>query len=139
MRLRRNTMCCLLPTACHMTSDGSWPHAPTSMESCWKLASSALTYLTGKNLKLFLCLLKLRRACVTAMCLFLHRARRKKGSARRLGLQKLWEWCLGIVQMTSLPWRIVIGRLGRIGHGELRGKFGFEFCDLTILESCLWI
>ncbi|KAG5844434.1 hypothetical protein ANANG_G00162480, partial [Anguilla anguilla] len=49
-----------------------------------------------------------------------NRARRKKGSARRLGLQKLWDWCLGLVQMTSLPWRVVIGRLGRIGHGELR-------------------
>ncbi|KAJ8403825.1 hypothetical protein AAFF_G00346930 [Aldrovandia affinis] len=49
-----------------------------------------------------------------------NRARRKKGSARRLGLHKLWEWCLGLVQMTSLPWRVVIGRLGRMGHGELR-------------------
>lgn len=51
-----------------------------------------------------------------------NRARRKKGSARRFGLQKLWEWCLGLVQMSSLPWRVVIGRLGRIGHGELKGK-----------------
>lgn len=50
------------------------------------------------------------------------RARRKKGSVRRLGLQKLWDWCLGLVQMTSVPWRVVIGRLGRIGHGELKGK-----------------
>lgn len=41
---------------------------------------------------------------------------------RRLGLQKLWDWCLGLVQMTSVPWRVVIGRLGRIGHGELKGK-----------------
>ena len=56
-----------------------------------------------------------------------NRARRKKGSARRLGLQKLWEWCLGLVQMSSLPWRVVIGRLGRIGHGELKGKFLFLF------------
>lgn len=56
------------------------------------------------------------------------RARRKKGSARRLGLQKLWEWCLGLVQMSSLPWRVVIGRLGRIGHGELKG-------NVSILES----
>lgn len=24
--------------------------------------------------------------------------------------------------MTSLPWRVVIGRLGRIGHGELKGE-----------------
>ncbi|KAJ4935384.1 hypothetical protein JOQ06_016920 [Pogonophryne albipinna] len=49
-----------------------------------------------------------------------NRARRKKGSVRRVGLQKLWEWCLGLVQVTSLPWRVVIGRLGRMGHGELR-------------------
>lgn len=52
---------------------------------------------------------------------FPNRARRKKGSARRLGLQKLWEWCVGLVQVTSLPWRVVIGRLGRMGHGELQG------------------
>ena len=56
-----------------------------------------------------------------SMCCVCFRARRKKGSARRVGLQKLWEWCLGLVQMTSLPWRVVIGRLGRMGHGELRG------------------
>lgn len=55
------------------------------------------------------------------MCCVCYRARRKKGSARRVGLQKLWEWCLGLVQVTSLPWRVVIGRLGRMGHGELRG------------------
>lgn len=56
-----------------------------------------------------------------------NRARRKKGSARRFGLQKLWEWCLGLVQMSSLPWRVVIGRLGRIGHGELKGKIVLLF------------
>ncbi|XP_041825899.1 mediator of RNA polymerase II transcription subunit 13-like isoform X2 [Melanotaenia boesemani] len=49
-----------------------------------------------------------------------NRARRPKVSARKIGLQKLWEWCVGIIQMTSLPWRIVIGRLGRLGHGELK-------------------
>ena len=27
--------------------------------------------------------------------------------------------------MSSLPWRVVIGRLGRIGHGELKGKIVF--------------
>lgn len=48
------------------------------------------------------------------------RSRKSKVSARKIGLQKLWEWCLGIVQMTSLPWRVVIGRLGRLGHGELK-------------------
>lgn len=54
-------------------------------------------------------------------CCACRRARRKNGSVRRVGLQKLWEWCLGLVQVTSLPWRVVIGRLGRMGHGELRG------------------
>ncbi|CAF88983.1 unnamed protein product, partial [Tetraodon nigroviridis] len=48
------------------------------------------------------------------------RARRKNGNVRGVGLQKLWDWCLGLVQVTSLPWRVVIGRLGRMGHGELR-------------------
>lgn len=62
---------------------------------------------------------------MTALFISLNRARRKKGSARRFGLQKLWEWCLGLVQMSSLPWRVVIGRLGRIGHGELKGKIVF--------------
>ncbi|TKS84443.1 Mediator of RNA polymerase II transcription subunit 13-like [Collichthys lucidus] len=51
-----------------------------------------------------------------------NRARRPKVSARKMGLQKLWEWCIGLIQMTSLPWRIVIGRLGRLGHGELKGE-----------------
>ncbi|KAM6902172.1 mediator of RNA polymerase II transcription subunit 13-like [Xenentodon cancila] len=49
-----------------------------------------------------------------------NRTRRPKVSARKMGLQKLWEWCIGIIQMTSQPWRIVIGRLGRLGHGELK-------------------
>nr|KAF6282495.1 mediator complex subunit 13L [Myotis myotis] len=49
-----------------------------------------------------------------------NRSRKSKVSARKIGLQKLWEWCIGIVQMTSLPWRVVIGRLGRLGHGELK-------------------
>lgn len=61
---------------------------------------------------------------VSAYC----RARRPKVSARKMGLQKLWEWCIGLIQMTSLPWRIVIGRLGRLGHGELKGDL------LVILE-----
>lgn len=60
-------------------------------------------------------------------------------------MQKLWEWCLGLVQVTSLPWRVVIGRLGRMGHGELRGMRTFaehaggglyvDVCKLTELFS----
>lgn len=53
-----------------------------------------------------------------------------------MGLQKLWEWCLGLVQMTSLPWRVVIGRLGRIGHGELQGRDSVYY----ILQCCItWL
>lgn len=59
---------------------------------------------------------------------FLFRSRRSKVSARKIGLQKLWEWCIGIVQMTSLPWRVVIGRLGRLGHGELKGEKFLKLC-----------
>jgi hypothetical protein len=27
-----------------------------------------------------------------------------------------------IVTSTTMPWRVVIGRLGRLGHGELKSK-----------------
>ncbi|XP_055620502.1 mediator of RNA polymerase II transcription subunit 13 isoform X2 [Toxorhynchites rutilus septentrionalis] len=50
-----------------------------------------------------------------------NRIRRKRASARRLGLQKLMDFILGLISQTVHPWRIVIGRIGRIGHGELKG------------------
>ncbi|XP_059483783.1 mediator of RNA polymerase II transcription subunit 13-like isoform X2 [Neocloeon triangulifer] len=50
-----------------------------------------------------------------------HRTRRKKASARRVGLQKLMDFILGIMSRTVQPWRLVVGRVGRIGHGELKG------------------
>ncbi|XP_014678216.1 PREDICTED: mediator of RNA polymerase II transcription subunit 13-like [Priapulus caudatus] len=50
-----------------------------------------------------------------------NRGRRKKASARRIGLRKLWDFLLGVMSMSSSPWRLVIGRFGRIGHGELMG------------------
>ncbi|KAL1428378.1 hypothetical protein MTO96_002759 [Rhipicephalus appendiculatus] len=56
-----------------------------------------------------------------------NRTRRKKVCARRLGLQKLLEWLLGVAACgaraggaVAQPWRLVVGRLGRVGHGELR-------------------
>lgn len=63
-------------------------------------------------------------------------------SARKIGLQKLWEWCVGIVQMTSLPWRVVIGRLGRLGHGELKdwsillGECSLQTISKQLKEVC---
>uniref|UniRef100_A0A3Q0SXE2 Mediator of RNA polymerase II transcription subunit 13 n=1 Tax=Amphilophus citrinellus TaxID=61819 RepID=A0A3Q0SXE2_AMPCI len=71
-----------------------------------------------------------------------NRARRPKVSARKMGLQKLWEWCIGIIQMTSLPWRIVIGRLGRLGHGELKdwssllGEYSLHSIRRQLREAC---
>uniref|UniRef100_A0A8C2ZEV3 Mediator of RNA polymerase II transcription subunit 13 n=1 Tax=Cyclopterus lumpus TaxID=8103 RepID=A0A8C2ZEV3_CYCLU len=71
-----------------------------------------------------------------------NRSRRPKVSARKMGLQKLWEWCIGIIQMTSLPWRVVIGRLGRLGHGELKdwssllGEHSLHSIGRQLKEAC---
>ncbi|XP_052125419.1 mediator of RNA polymerase II transcription subunit 13-like isoform X1 [Frankliniella occidentalis] len=53
-----------------------------------------------------------------------NRSRRKKASARRIGLQKLMDFILGVMSQSVRPWRLVVGRIGRIGHGELKGWSG---------------
>lgn len=53
-----------------------------------------------------------------------NRSRRKKASARRMGLQKLMDFTLGVMSQSVKPWRLVVGRIGRIGHGELKGWSG---------------
>jgi mediator of RNA polymerase II transcription subunit 13 len=53
-----------------------------------------------------------------------NRNRRKKASARKIGLQKLWDFICGVISMTTFTWRIVVCRLGRLGHGELKGWAG---------------
>jgi mediator of RNA polymerase II transcription subunit 13 len=50
-----------------------------------------------------------------------NRKRRRRSSARRIGLKKLMDFILGVMSQTVKPWRLVIGRIGRIGHGELKG------------------
>lgn len=50
-----------------------------------------------------------------------NRTRRKKASARRYALKKLMDWILSVMSIGVRPWRLVVGRLGRIGHGELKG------------------
>ncbi|XP_022178746.1 mediator of RNA polymerase II transcription subunit 13-like isoform X4 [Myzus persicae] len=47
--------------------------------------------------------------------------RRRKSPARRVGLQKLMDFILGVMSQSVTPWRLVVGRVGRIGHGELKG------------------
>ena len=54
-----------------------------------------------------------------------NRNRRKNVSARKIGLAKLWDFLLGVMSTTTLPWRLVIGRFGRLGHGELKGGWSF--------------
>ena len=51
-----------------------------------------------------------------------NKEKRKKASARRVGLRKLMDWILGVLTISLQSWRLVIGRIGRIGHGELRGN-----------------
>ncbi|CAD5125355.1 DgyrCDS13593 [Dimorphilus gyrociliatus] len=51
-------------------------------------------------------------------------ARRSKASARKIGLKKLWQFIIGLISGTLMSWRLVIGRFGRIGHGELKGWAG---------------
>ena len=52
-----------------------------------------------------------------------NRLRRRKISARRIGLQKLMDWLLQMMVQSVHPWRLVVGRLGRIGHGELKSEW----------------
>ncbi|RWS17807.1 Mediator of RNA polymerase II transcription subunit 13-like protein [Dinothrombium tinctorium] len=49
-----------------------------------------------------------------------NRTRRKKASVRKFGLHKLMEFILSVMAESLQPWRLIIGRLGRVGHGELR-------------------
>ena len=64
-----------------------------------------------------------------------NKTRRKKASARRVGLRKLMDWILGIMTMSLVSWRLVIGRVGRIGHGELRGKFALKFISHYLAQK----
>jgi hypothetical protein len=64
------------------------------------------------------------------------RHRRKQHHARRIGLRKLWEYILTIIAQTCKPWRIVIGRLGRLGHSELR-SWGCLLSKKNLQRSCL--
>ncbi|XP_077995263.1 mediator of RNA polymerase II transcription subunit 13-like isoform X2 [Glandiceps talaboti] len=46
--------------------------------------------------------------------------RRKKVSVRKHAIRKLWDFILSVSSTAAVPWRLVVGRLGRIGHGELK-------------------
>nr|CDS30213.1 Mediator of RNA polymerase II transcription [Hymenolepis microstoma] len=42
-------------------------------------------------------------------------------STRRLALARLWDFIVSVIASTANAWRLVVGRLGRLGHGELKG------------------
>jgi mediator of RNA polymerase II transcription subunit 13 len=73
-----------------------------------------------------------------------NKTRRKKASARRVGLRKLMDWILGVMALNLVPWRLVIGRIGRIGHGELRGwsvllsRKSLKKASMQLREMCCW-
>ncbi|GFS56681.1 mediator of RNA polymerase II transcription subunit 13 [Nephila pilipes] len=49
-----------------------------------------------------------------------NRTRRKKASVRKLALHKLLDFIVEVLSKCLHAWRLVISRLGRLGHGELR-------------------
>lgn len=48
------------------------------------------------------------------------RTRRKKASVRKYALRKLLDFIVEVLSKWLHAWRLVISRLGRLGHGELR-------------------
>lgn len=38
------------------------------------------------------------------------------------GLHKLWKYIEGVMLHESKPLRLVIGKLGKMGHGEFKGE-----------------
>lgn len=45
---------------------------------------------------------------------------RRTATVRRYGLNKMMKFLQTVMSESVTPWRLVIGRLGRIGHGELK-------------------
>ena len=67
---------------------------------------------------------------------------RKKAAAskqtterRGPGLEKLWEYVLSILSKSAMPWRVVIGRFGRLGHGEVKGYCSIDLRFLNLGEN----
>ncbi|KAG8036149.1 hypothetical protein G9C98_004729 [Cotesia typhae] len=63
-----------------------------------------------------------------------NRKRRKRVSARRIGLQKLMDFIVGVMSQGVQPWRLVVGRVGRIGHGELK-SWGWLLSRKALLKA----
>ena len=44
-----------------------------------------------------------------------------KTSSRAKALAKVLEFCVGVISSSLSSWRLVICKLGRMGHGEIKG------------------
>ncbi|UYV61283.1 MED13L [Cordylochernes scorpioides] len=70
------------------------------------------------------------------------RARRRRASSRKIGLQKLFMFLMGVMSQSTCPWRVVVARMGRIGQGELRewgsllGRKSLLFYSNQLREMC---
>lgn len=60
------------------------------------------------------------------------RTKRPKASIKRLALRKLMEFIISVMSEWMNPWRLIIGKLGRLGHGELK-----EWANLLSKTSLL--
>lgn len=60
------------------------------------------------------------------------RTRRPKASVKRIALRRLMEFILSVISDWVNPWRLVIGKLGRLGQGELK-----EWASLLSKRSLL--
>ncbi|KAK4469895.1 hypothetical protein MN116_007400 [Schistosoma mekongi] len=72
-------------------------------------------------------------------------------SPRRIGLARLWDYIISLIGRTANVWRLVVGRIGRLGQGELKGwngllgrkslqdvnKFFRERCSACSISSCV--
>lgn len=71
-----------------------------------------------------------------------NRTKRRRAPARRIGLNKLMDFILGLISQTTQTWRLVVGRIGRIGHNELKswsyllGKQNLQKATKQLRDMC---
>lgn len=49
-----------------------------------------------------------------------NRIKHKKANVIRFALQKLMDFLISVMSESTQPWRLVLGKIGRVGHNELK-------------------
>jgi len=49
-----------------------------------------------------------------------NRTKHKKANVIRFALQKLMDFLISVMSESTQPWRLVLGKVGRVGHNELK-------------------